>query len=277
MGAFSEVPASEFKLKTLLSAEAKFVEMNQKGSLSNGEAIFFAISQEFFPFDEGKDATALLLSSLMPEVRLDRLVLEEIVAHMRLERIPTELDLLLPQGGYFARLPDALRRGVICTSPYAVKILGNDNPNSLNSLRDVKQFVARGIAGLGPADRSSDYELARCGKLAFDVADEFVKILLENASKILASPGIGQIVRDYFWALAYEFIEPSDQGEWFLDLKERELKRLLSVERKIQSAEERRGNVFLTLQGRHFRTAFDESAFWEMIDKTGKIVRSALI
>jgi hypothetical protein len=87
------------------------------------------------------------------------------------------------------------------------------------------------------------------GKLAFDLEDDFIKLLLRNTDRLSSDLRVQRAVRDYFVLMVYDLLRPSADAEDQLEMKEREVMALLGTSEDLRPAAERRGDICLVVLG----------------------------
>ncbi|MDH2900648.1 MAG: hypothetical protein PXY39_06720, partial [archaeon] len=205
--------------------EPVFVESCLGSKLSKDEVVLI-ISPMDYAFDRERNYESF--TKLLEHDNVEYLRLHDMISAKEFSRVGTEIDYLLPKNSFFALLEAGLRSAVLCKKRarlrsdqisedhvlFGLRGLEMQGGDYSESLKDFRVRLPETILVRELFDEKRDdsaglkIELLEHPTLIFDLDDDMLKILLDNASRIRSNTFLEQEVRNYLLILSTYFISP---------------------------------------------------------------------
>ena len=246
----------------MLDQEISFIESEIKDNLKDDDIVLFLANNVINSEEILKQIEHSLLEPIFKNAETEKLTIQTIL-NEKLIKVPHKLEFLLPNNGYFAKLPQFFSGCVICNPPFIVKS---------------KTTLLVELAGkfvLGYYDKNM-LEIIKNGTLIFDANDDFIQLLQSKVQEILDSAKLSLMVKNYFMFLTAKFfVSDNFPIDEFLDMKENEILSILNTTKEIKQYKNRLGNCVRVLDPTNISNIWvkDESIHREKILRTGVILR----
>ena len=186
-----------------------------KASIKEGEVVVFDIGPHFSIHDETENRvkSALLILCEKKGIAFESSNLFKVLRNLPLKKVSTPLDQLLPRNSSFVEMPKQFRSLIVYRKPYRFISRNTAETSDIDATtyRDLlkkelfhdEPIIASTCDNRLRRETETEFKKISDGEFLFDSNDSFLKLIAENADKVVSNDLLKRLVWIYLRSLAY--------------------------------------------------------------------------